>query len=87
VQALQNLLVNAVKFNNGGREIQVRARRDPGEAVVTVTDSGIGLDAAELESIFALFAQCEQTVSAHANRGLGSTPTLSASPTADRSLS
>ncbi|MBC8027497.1 MAG: HAMP domain-containing histidine kinase [Steroidobacteraceae bacterium] len=71
VQALQNLLGNAVKFNGGGREIHVRARRENENAVVTVTDSGIGLEAAEIESIFALFAQREPDVSAHANRGLG----------------
>jgi signal transduction histidine kinase len=71
VQALQNVLSNAVKFNNGGREIHVRAFHDQGEAIVTVTDTGIGLEAVEIQSIFALFAQCEPDVAAHTNRGLG----------------
>ncbi len=70
-QALQNVLSNAVKFNNGGREIHVRVRRDHADAVVTVTDTGIGLEPVEIESIFALFAQCERDVAAHTNRGLG----------------
>jgi signal transduction histidine kinase len=71
VQALQNVLSNAVKFSNGGREIRLRAWRDAGDAIVTVTDTGIGLDAVEIQSIFALFAQCEPDVAAHTNRGLG----------------
>jgi signal transduction histidine kinase len=71
IQALQNLLGNALKFNNGGREIYVQARRDHADVVVTVTDTGIGLEAVEIDSIFALFAQCEPNVSTHSNRGLG----------------
>lgn len=71
VQALQNLLGNAVKFSNGGKEIRIGVERDGCFAVVTVSDAGIGLATAELESIFALFAQCEPAVAAHSNRGLG----------------
>lgn len=71
VQALENLLGNAVKFSNGGKEIRIGVERDDALAVVTVSDSGIGLDALEVESIFALFAQCEPAVAAHTNRGLG----------------
>jgi signal transduction histidine kinase len=71
VQALQNLLGNALKFSDRGREIQLRVRRDRTWVEVAISDSGIGLEAIELESIFALFAQCEPGVSAHSNRGLG----------------
>lgn len=70
-QALQNLVANAAKFSGKGTEIRVHAERDGGDAVLTVRDSGIGLEPAELESIFRLFSQADQGSSAASNTGLG----------------
>jgi PAS domain S-box-containing protein len=49
-----NLLSNAVKYTFDGA-IRVRAARDGGHAVVTVSDTGIGIDAAELPRLFERF--------------------------------
>ena len=56
-QALQNLIVNSAKFSDRGTSIRVRAARDDGDAVVVVSDDGVGIDASHLESIFTLYAQ------------------------------
>jgi signal transduction histidine kinase len=65
-QVLQNLIVNAVKFGHRGGSIDVRAERDQGDALVTVTDGGIGIGAPELEAIFELYGQCESARSREA---------------------
>jgi signal transduction histidine kinase len=57
-QILLNLLNNAIKFTPKGGHITVEARRgDDGMAAVKVTDSGVGIPPAKLESIFEPFVQ------------------------------
>jgi PAS domain S-box-containing protein len=57
VQALQNLLSNAVRYTPPGGEIHVRVRME-GQAVITdVTDTGVGLAPEALDRIFELFVQ------------------------------
>jgi signal transduction histidine kinase len=70
-QALRNLLANAAKFSLPDKEVLVRAYREHGEAVVTVADSGVGIDREEQESIFGLFTQAVRTRAPRANGGLG----------------
>jgi two-component system CheB/CheR fusion protein len=70
-QAVRNLVANAAKYGDPNKEVCVRAYRDHEEAVVTVADSGIGIEPAEIESIFGLFAQASQALAPHANVGLG----------------
>lgn len=70
-QALRNLMANAAKFSDPDKEVLVRAYRDQAEAVVTVTDSGIGLEPQEFESIFGLFTQAANNRAPQANGGLG----------------
>ncbi len=42
-QVLVNLLSNAVKFTPDGGSVEVHARRETSDLVVTVTDTGIGI--------------------------------------------
>jgi CheY-like chemotaxis protein len=56
-QVLANLLHNASKFSGEGGRIDVQARREGGEAVVRVTDSGIGIPAELQASMFEMFVQ------------------------------
>jgi signal transduction histidine kinase len=53
-QALQNLVMNAGKFSARGAVIRVRAAREHGSAAVVVSDDGMGIEAADLELIFAV---------------------------------
>ena len=56
-QVFMNLLNNAAKFADRGGPIGVSAQVRQGEVVVTVKDSGIGIAADHLASIFELFSQ------------------------------
>ena len=59
-QILINLLTNALKFTPSGGRISVTARRDgEGHVVLDITDSGIGIPAEKLESVFAPFVQVD----------------------------
>ena len=53
--AVANLVDNAVKYSNGGAEIEVRLTADDGEVAISVTDHGIGIPQDEQERIFERF--------------------------------
>jgi PAS domain S-box-containing protein len=69
-QAFANLLDNAVKYTERGGRICVSASVDATEVVVTVRDTGIGIDPASLPSVFDMFVQIEQGPG-RARSGLG----------------
>jgi two-component system sensor histidine kinase BaeS len=54
-QVLDNVLSNALKFTAGSGEVEVVVRVDEGDAVLTVTDSGVGIRAEDLEQVFERF--------------------------------
>jgi signal transduction histidine kinase/ActR/RegA family two-component response regulator len=56
-QVVSNLLDNAAKFTAPGGQIRLVGRHDGAEAVITVEDTGIGIPAAMLPSIFDMFTQ------------------------------
>ncbi len=58
-QLLGNLITNAVKFTPEGGQVEVRLAADGGEAVLSVTDTGIGIPAADRERIFERFYRTE----------------------------
>jgi two-component system CheB/CheR fusion protein len=61
-QCLGNLLSNATKFTPAGGTVTVRARREDGWAVVTVSDSGIGIPDEMLGRVFDLFVQADPSL-------------------------
>jgi signal transduction histidine kinase/ActR/RegA family two-component response regulator len=61
VQVVANLLNNATKYTPEGGRIELRLVRDGSDYVLTVTDDGIGMDAALVELVFDLFTQAERT--------------------------
>lgn len=69
-QAFGNLLNNAVKYTDRGGRITVTASPHANEAVVTLTDTGIGIDPSWLPFIFDMFVQIEPTAT-RARSGLG----------------
>jgi len=56
-QIIDNLLNNSCKYTPPGGTISVRAERDGDEAVITVSDTGIGIPPANLSTIFEMFTQ------------------------------
>ena len=58
-QSVTNLLANAIKFTPAGGRIVVRCHREAGDVVVTVRDSGQGIDPEFLPHIFDRFTQAD----------------------------
>jgi CheY-like chemotaxis protein len=69
-QVITNLLTNAAKFTLDAGEIAVESRRDGETAVVSVRDSGIGLQPEMIDAAFHPFTQGEETL-ARTGGGLG----------------
>ncbi len=66
-QVVTNLVDNAIKYGDG-KPIQVRLSSEPGWAVLTVIDEGIGIDPGKLDVIFGRY---ERAVSERHYGGLG----------------
>jgi PAS domain S-box-containing protein len=56
-QVVANLLTNATRFTPDGGSISVKARQEDDEAVLSVLDTGRGIAADSLETIFGMFVQ------------------------------
>jgi CheY-like chemotaxis protein/two-component sensor histidine kinase len=69
-QIVANLVSNASRYSPSGSPVLVALRRDEDEAVLEVTDHGMGIRAELLPKIFDLFVQGEEPVDA-AEGGLG----------------
>ena len=71
---LINLLSNAMKFSPGKKEVSVKLFRDDGNALIQVTDKGIGISPKEISKIFQRFYQSKnKIVSETQGSGLGLT--------------
>jgi len=70
-QVLRNLLSNAAKYTDVTGLISVALRCEAADAVVTICDTGIGIPADQLETVFDLFAQSGQAGTRRSNGGLG----------------
>jgi signal transduction histidine kinase len=58
-QVVANLLNNAAKYTESGGTIRVRCRIEDAQAVIEVSDNGIGIDPAMQARIFDMFAQAD----------------------------
>jgi PAS domain S-box-containing protein len=56
-QVVSNLLNNAAKYTPGSGRVELAVRRDGGDAVITVTDTGTGIDGEALPQVFEMFTQ------------------------------
>ncbi len=56
-QIFSNLLNNAAKYTPPGGRVEIQVRREKEHTVVSVADSGIGLPASSLASVFDMFSQ------------------------------
>ena len=73
-QVITNLLNNAARYTDKGGLIQVSARREGDEAVVSVRDNGKGISADMLPRVFDLFTQAAPNRQySHGSLGIGLT--------------
>jgi len=70
-QVFSNLLINAAKYTLPGGHINVCIERQADQAVVKVTDTGIGLAAEHISTIFAMFSQAGPGRHAQGGQGIG----------------
>jgi signal transduction histidine kinase/ActR/RegA family two-component response regulator len=71
-QILVNLLSNAVKFTPSGGRVTVQAEREGRTLIVHVADSGIGIEAGDLDRIFQEFYQVDGSYArSYGGTGLG----------------
>jgi signal transduction histidine kinase len=61
-RVLANLLSNAVKFTAPQGRVSVTGRRDGDDTVITVSDTGMGIPAAEQPALFARFFRASNAV-------------------------
>ncbi|MCS7178198.1 MAG: ATP-binding protein [Anaerolineae bacterium] len=72
LQAISNLLDNAVKYTSSGGDITVRLREEDGEVIFTVQDTGVGIPPEDLPHIFDHFYRARQPGTDHIpGTGLG----------------
>ncbi|MFF1252151.1 sensor histidine kinase [Pseudarthrobacter sp. NPDC058329] len=78
-QVFGNLLSNALKYSQEGGRITARARREGPELVCSITDSGVGMSAEELDQAFTKFfrsARSRETAIPGAGLGLPVSKTI-----------
>lgn len=69
-QIVTNLVTNALKYTPRGGSVRIATRRDGASAVITVADTGIGLEPELLTRVFDLFVQGERALD-RSQGGLG----------------
>lgn len=70
-QIISNLLNNAAKYTPPGGRISVDVALQDGEAVLRVTDNGIGISPGEIDRIFDMFTQVDGSVQGAGGLGIG----------------
>lgn len=69
-QVIGNLLTNAAKYTPHGGKIRLAVEQEGAEAVISVTDNGIGIPHESLETVFEMFSQVGRNMN-HSQGGLG----------------
>lgn len=69
-QVFSNLLNNAAKYTEPGGQIRLRVVRRGGEAVIAVSDNGMGIPPEMLQAVFEIFTQVDRSLE-RAQGGLG----------------
>jgi signal transduction histidine kinase/ActR/RegA family two-component response regulator len=69
-QAITNILLNGIRYTGADGKVWVDVYKEDNEAIIRVTDNGIGLAEDQLTSIFELFVQADSSL-ARSQGGLG----------------
>ena len=70
-QVFGNLVNNACRYMAPKGQLWVTIERAGSDAVVTITDTGIGIPPEQLSSIFEMFSQVDRTNRTHGGLGIG----------------
>jgi two-component system, sensor histidine kinase len=70
-QVFVNLLINAAKYTTAGGDIRLSVTIEKGEAIVRISDTGIGIAADVLPKVFDLFVQADPSSRRASIAGLG----------------
>jgi PAS domain S-box-containing protein len=71
-QVFWNLLINAIKFTPRGGHVEIRLERAASKVLVTVTDTGVGINPELLSHVFERFRQGDSSITrAYGGLGLG----------------
>ncbi len=70
VQSVANVLTNAAKYTDPGGEIRLELRRQNEQAVIVVSDTGVGIASELLPRVFDLFVQGDRSLD-RSQGGLG----------------
>ena len=73
VQAISNILNNATKFTPAPGVISLALERDGDEALIRIRDTGIGIEAEKLSSVFEMFMQAAPSAERQGGLGIGLT--------------
>ena len=70
-QILTNLLSNSLKFTSPGGTVRIILAEKAGSAVLTVRDTGVGIDAVTLPHLFTMFFQSNEPPKGNMGLGVG----------------
>ncbi len=70
-EVFTNLIENAVKYNREGGRVDVRISTDNGFCLISVEDTGMGIDEKDLENIFKRFYRTDASRGLTVGSGLG----------------
>ena len=70
-QVFSNLVNNACRYMAAKGQIWVTIERTGSDAVVTITDTGMGIPPEQLANIFEMFSQVDRTNRTHGGLGIG----------------
>lgn len=71
IEAFINIVDNAIKYNRSGGSVRVDVRRRNDEALVTVSDTGVGIEEKEIGQIFDRFYRVDRSRGVVEGSGLG----------------
>ena len=60
-EMISNLVDNAIKYNREGGRVDVRIRESKAEVTLSVTDTGIGIDASQQDKVFERFYRTDNS--------------------------
>jgi signal transduction histidine kinase/ActR/RegA family two-component response regulator len=69
-QVIGNLMHNASKFTQNGGTVRIDLELIGGDAIVRITDNGVGIPSDQIDRVFEMFARIERTAS-KGDRGAG----------------